>query len=104
MSAKPSRGITPIGGGAEVGGGSDKGGAAGEAPAAGKAPANMIGTDRGKGLAEDLGFRGTIHANVSVTVNGVGAMDPEAVAQLARVEIDRAQRRQLDAVRRGLYD
>jgi hypothetical protein len=31
-------------------------------------------------------------------------MDAQAVASLARVEIEKAQRRQLDQIRRGLYD
>jgi hypothetical protein len=31
-------------------------------------------------------------------------MDPQQVASLARAEIERAQRRQLDQIRRGLYD
>ena len=50
------------------------------------------------------GVKGTINAPVTVTINTTGSMDPQQVASLARAEIERAQRRQLDQIRRGLYD
>jgi len=101
---EPTGGAVPIGGGAVLAGGAAHGASPGEAPATHPAPANTAGAEDGRSDAAGRDFRGSIDARITVHISGVSAMDPEAVAQLARVEIDRAQRRQLDVIRRGLYD
>jgi muramidase (phage lysozyme) len=50
------------------------------------------------------GFTGTISAPITLTIQAAGGLDAQGVAQLARAEIEKAQRRQLDQIRRGLYD
>lgn len=92
-------------------GGSDQPRAVGETPwgGGGVAPGAQAagqGGQQGNGRQDvsGPGFTGTINAPVTVNISGVGAMDPQAVAQMARTEIERAQRRQLDQIRRGLYD